>query len=65
MDKKTRFNCSDADGMTQPEIAAVLGVKRQVVSKIERRALKKLEVLLRERGYSAADFFDDATLDDS
>ncbi len=58
MNKEQRFNRSDTDGMTQPEIAAILGVKRQVVDKIERRALRKLRAEFERRGIVASDFYD-------
>lgn len=34
------------DGMTQEEVAEVLGVKRQAVNNIEKKALRKLKYML-------------------
>ena len=43
-------------GYTYDEIAAELGVSRQVVANTEARALKKLRQIMYERGYSVANF---------
>ena len=34
------------DGMTQEEVAEVLGVKRQAVNNIEKKALRKLKYII-------------------
>ena len=42
------------DGMTQEEVAEVLGVKRQAVNNIEKNALRKLKYII-TRKYTKGD----------
>ena len=42
------------DGMTQEEVAEVLGVKRQAVNNIEKKALRKLKYII-TRKYAKGD----------
>lgn len=44
--------------MTLEDVAAELGVSRQYVAEIERKALAKLRATLEARGYTAGDFLD-------
>lgn len=44
--------------MTQQEVADAFGVSRAAIADIEKRALQKLRLELRKRGYSLKDFFD-------
>ena len=42
--------------MSLQEIADVLGVSKQMVAKIEKRAVAKARVILEENGYTLEDF---------
>jgi DNA-directed RNA polymerase sigma subunit (sigma70/sigma32) len=44
--------------MTLSEISAKLGLSVEVVRKTELKALRKVGEALQQRGYQAADFFD-------
>lgn len=43
--------------MTHQEIADVLGITKVAVIDIEKRALRKLKLILKEHGYTLEDFF--------
>lgn len=43
--------------MTQQEVADAMGITRQAVQDIEKKALRKLRVELHKRGFTLNDFF--------
>lgn len=43
--------------MTHQEIADVLGITKAAVIDIEKRALRKLKLILNQHGYKLEDFF--------
>ena len=42
--------------MTQEEVAQVLNVKREGISQVEKRAMKKVKAILKEKGLTFEDF---------
>ena len=46
--------------MTVPEIAKALGMPRQSVTRILKRALRKFRDGLEARGFKASDFYEEA-----
>lgn len=55
-----RATPEDYDGMTVPEIAKALGMPRQSVTRILKRALRKFRDGLEDRGFKASDFYEEA-----
>ena len=55
-----RATPEDYDGMTVPEIAKALGMPRQSVTRILKRALRKVRDGLEARGFKASDFYEEA-----
>ena len=51
---RRRYGLEGRPGQTQREVAAVYHISRSYVSRIEKRALEKLERALRERGTESA-----------
>ena len=47
---RRRYGLEGRAPQTQRQVAAVYGISRSYVSRIEKRALEKLEQALRERG---------------
>jgi DNA-directed RNA polymerase sigma subunit (sigma70/sigma32) len=43
--------------MTQQEVADAMGITRNAVQEIEKRALRKLKTALHKRGFTLDDFF--------
>jgi len=54
MGKKNNLWQSD---MTQQEVADAMGITRQAVQDIEKKALRKLKTALHKRGFTLDDFF--------
>ena len=55
-----RATPEDYDGMTVPEIAKALGMPRQSVTRILKRALRKFRDGLEARGFKASDYYEEA-----
>lgn len=54
-----------ADGLSQIEIAEILGVTREYVSQIERKAIKKLRDVAKTEGISFSRLFETDDDDDT
>jgi DNA-binding XRE family transcriptional regulator len=57
MTKKTGNAEKDLYAMTQEEIAEILGVTKQAIVQLEKKALAKITAKLIERGFDFEDFF--------
>ena len=55
-----RATPEDYDGMTVPEIAKALGMPRQSVTRILKRALRKFREGLASKGFKVSDFYEEA-----
>lgn len=57
MTKETGNAEKDLYAMTQEEIAEILGVTKQAIVQLEKKALAKITAKLIERGFDFEDFF--------